>query len=173
MAFTTLFKLQSNRLGPIGSVKKIYGFHFRVSTFGGGERIDVMLLQALFRIFYYEFIGFGSIDPPAGTTGVIEVDGIVGKQTRMHINHYQHHLKDRGDTDTTDGVIDPFKKQGIKTTHTKREYQLEILNADCLRLALKNGEEDVHQRMIDLDIHADEIYPVELRNALRATQFLV
>jgi hypothetical protein len=173
MAFTTFFKLQSDRLGTAGSLKKIYGFHFRVTTFGGGERLDVMVLQALFRIFYYEFMNFGSIAPPAGSTGIIKVDGIVGKQTRIHIQHYQQHLKFRGATATTDGVIDPFKKQGTLTAHTQKRFQLEALNGDCLKLAVDNKEERVHQEMIDPSVHGDDIYTPDFRAALLVPQFLV
>lgn len=172
MAFTTLFKLQSNRVGPVGAQRKVYNFNAPVTTFAGGAKVDVMLLQALFRIFYYEFIGFGSVDAPPASTGVIKVDGIAGKQTRIHIQHYQQLLLKQGLTKTTDGVMDPFKKQGVLTTHTKVKYQLEILNVDCLLLAFDNGEEAVHQRMIDLDVHAEEVYPPALRNALRIVQVM-
>ena len=173
MAFTTLFKLVTNRVGPAGSDSKVYGIHFPVTTFSSNLKQDVMVVQAQFRIFYYEFMGFGSIDPPAATTGVIKVDGIVGKQTRIHINHFQQHLLKKGLTKTTDGVIDPFKKQGVLTTRTKVQFQLVTLNAECLRLAFDNGTPEVHQRMIDFDVHAADVYPQELRDALRVTQFLV
>lgn len=167
MAFTTFFRLKTDRVGPAGTDSKVYNFDAPVSTFGGGAKVDVMLLQALFRIFYYEFMGFGSIDPPSGTTGVIKVDGIVGTQTRMHIQHFQQDLLRKGQTKTTDGVMDPFKKQGTLTRHTHALYQLQRLNAECLRLAFDNGDTSVHQRMIDLDVHAEEIYPPALRSALR------
>ena len=173
MPFTTMFTLTSDRLGPVGAEKKLYNFFFPVSTFGGGERVDVMLLQALFRMFYYEFIGFGSIDPPGGSNGVIVVDGIVGPQTRMHIHHFQQHMLTRGVTRTTDGVIDPVKKQGVRTPRTHVRYQLEVLNAECLRLAFDNNVEGVHQNMIDLEFHPEEVYPPELRSALRITQVML
>lgn len=173
MAFTTLFKLQSDRVGPVGAERKVYNIHLPVSTFGGGLKEDVMLVQALFRMFYYEFMGFGSIDPPGGTTGVIKVDGICGPQTRLHIDHFQHHLQKHGHTKTADGVMDPFKKQGILTSRTKVKYQMEHLNAECLRLAFDAGDERVHQNMIDLEFHAEEVYPPQLRNALRLTQVML
>ena len=173
MPFTTMFTLTSDRLGSVGAEKKIYNFFFPVSTFGGGERVDVMLLQALFRMFYYEFMGFGSIDPPGGSNGVIKVDGIAGPQTRMHIHHFQQHAMMQGWTRTADGVIDPFKKQGVVTSHSHVKYQLEILNGECLKLAFDNNVEGVHQNMIDLEFHPEEVYPPELRAALRIPQVML
>lgn len=169
MAFATFFKLKSDRAGPVGAERKVYNFDHQVRTFsGGGDPVDVMLLQALFRIFYYEFINFpGSIPPPPNSTGVIKVDGVVGRQTRFHIEHYQQKLFNEALTKTTDGIMDPFKKQGVLTGRTQVKFQLEILNVDCLLLCKDNGEEEVHQKMIDLDVHADEIYPRPLRSALR------
>ena len=169
MAFTTIFKLQSNKLGPIGTPKRIYNFDARVSTFGGGQKVDVMLLQALFRLFYYQFDG--SVPFPVQSTGVIDVYGIVGEQTRLHIQHYQKHLLLRGDTVTTDGVIDPFKKQGVKTSHTKVTYQLEVLNADVLKLAIANNAEFVHQNITEPNTVSNDIPPA-LRSALRVVRTL-
>jgi len=169
MAFTTMFRLQSDRLGPIGTFKRIYNFDAPVSTFGGGQKVDVMLLQALFRLFYYQFDG--SVPIPSASTGVIAVDGIAGRQTRLHIEHYQQHLKLRGDSDTTDGVMDPFKKQGVNTTRTNRHYQLEILNADVLKLAIANNAEFVHQNITEPNPVSNDI-PPPLRNALRVVRSL-
>jgi hypothetical protein len=101
------------------------------------------------------------------------VDGIVGPQTRMHIHHFQQHMLLRGVTRTADGVIDPFKKQGVRTSRTQVKYQLEMLNAECLRLAFDNEAEGVHQNMIDLEFHPEEVYPPELRAALRIPQVML
>jgi hypothetical protein len=103
----------------------------------------------------------------------MKVDGICGKQTRLHIQHFQQFAKREGMTKTTDGVIDPFKKQGVMTSRTQMPYQLLALNSECLRLAFKNGNEGVHQNMIDLEFHEEEVYPPALRSALRIPVFMV
>lgn len=167
MPFTTMFKINNDEVGVVGREVKSYNIDHHVSTFGGGAKVDVMLLQALFRIFYYEYQGYGGIDPPGGSSGVIKVDGICGAQLRMHIHHYQNYLMIRGATKTTDGVICPYKKQGMLTTHTHVKYQLEILNAQCYRLAREYGDEGVHQNMTDPKYHPPEVYPPALCNALR------
>ena len=151
MAFTTMFKIDSlpGQFVAPSTEKKIYNFDQQVRTFaGGGDQVDVMLLQALFRIFYYEFANFGSIPPPARTTGIIKVDGIVGGQTRLHIDHFQQFLKRNNLTATADGIIDPFKKQGVSTPHTRRQFQLVVLNGMCLSMATKLNREGVHQNIV-------------------------
>ena len=169
MAFATFLNLIRPEFGAkIGTPMKVYNFHGQVRTFsGGGNKVDVMLLQALFRIFYYEFVGRGSARIPRGSTGVIEVDGIVGKQTRIHIDDFQKQAVFFKVTLTADGVIDPFKKPGILTPHTGVPFQLLQLNFTCQSIAFRNGDIDVHQRMIDQDKHPDPIYPPALRSALR------
>lgn len=170
MAFSTMFTVKKGNIVPVGTPLRVYNFDRRVTTFGGGDRDDVMLLQALFRILYYEFMGFGSPDAPSGSTGVIKIDGIVGRQTRLHIEHYQQLLLKEGNTKTTDGVIDPFKKQGVLTSNTQVKYQLELLNVDCLIVAKQNDEVRVHQKMIDLDVHSVEAWgekATPLRPALK------
>ena len=173
MAYTTLFTVLDKKLGPISARRKVYNFSFPVSTFSGGMKSDVMLLQALFRMLYYEFTGLGGIPAPAASTGIIKVDGIVGQQTRIHIQHFQQHALRQGWTRTTDGVIDPFKKQGTVTSVTKMPYQLLALNAECLRIAFSNGQEKVHQQMIDFQQHAEGVYPQSLRNDLRVAQVML
>ena len=168
MAYSTTFKVKNDSLLPPGTALKVYNFDRRVTTFGGGDRADVMLLQALFRMFYYEFTGFEEApEIPGGSNGVIKVDGIVGPQTRLHIQDYQQRLLRDGLTKTVDGVMDPMKKQGVKTTNTQVKYQLEILNVDCLVVCKANDSVATHQRMIDLDMHALDVYPNALRSALR------
>lgn len=169
MAFATFFTLTGDSFGRRkGGQTKLYNFDGQVRSFaGGGNKTDVMLLQALFRIFYYEFLGFGSAPIPAGSTGVITVDGIVGKQTRIHIQDFQTLMERKGATLTTDGVIDPFAKQGIRTPHTRTQFQLLRLNFECQDIAFGNNAFDVHENMIDHVTHAGEIYPNELRTALR------
>jgi hypothetical protein len=172
MAFTTKFNVTLPQFG-LGTEKNVYNFDHQVRTFaGGGDAIDVMLLQALFRMFFYELGELGKIPKPPATTGIIKVDGIVGPQTRIHIDHFQQFLLKRGLTATTDGVMDPFKKQGVSTPHTKKQFQLLILNGNCLAIATQNGVEEVHQRMIDDDVHGPGVYPNKLRAALRVPRAL-
>lgn len=173
MAFTTMFKVAPTLTQPgPGTEKKVYNFHHQVRTFaGGGDEVDVMLLQALFRIFYYEFKFFGSIDPPSGTTGIIKVDGIVGKQTRLHIDHFQQFLKRTGRSTTTDGIIDPFRKQGVDSSHTKQPFQLFSLNGLCLGMALRLNREGVHQDLVRAHGPGEGVegkgpYPAKLIDAL-------
>ena len=167
MAFTTFFTLNKAAFGlPIGRPTKLYNFDHQVRTFaGGGDKVDVMLLQALFRILYYEFTGQGSFPIPGDSTGVIKVDGIVGPQTRIHIQDFQKLA--RLQSGTTNGIIDPFRKQGVSTPHTGKPFQLLLLNSECQRIAFGNDRFEVHQRMVDLDVHPDELYPLGLRTALR------
>jgi hypothetical protein len=167
MAFTTNF-----RVAPaFGTNTKIYNFDGQVRTFaGGGNRIDVMLLQALFHLFYYEINENANVKPPPKTTGPIKVDGIVGPQTRIHIEHFQQFLLKNNLTATTDGVMDPFKKQGILSPHTKKPFQLVSLNGIILSTAMKMGFPELHQDMINT--HRGPIYPDELRAALRTPRAL-
>lgn len=173
MAFATFFIATDDTFVPKGSQIKTYNFDQQVRTFaGGGNLIDVMLLQALFRMFFYEFPGRDgdaklSTKPPPGSNGTIKVDGIVGEQTRFHIQHWQKLLAQRGVTKTTDGVMDPFPKQGGPLSpHTKQPFQLLVLNIQCLGLATREGDAGIHQNMIFQSKHPDPIYQPKLRAAL-------
>ncbi len=126
MAFTTTVNNKS------GGTSDSYNIDWSVGKIGVNRREDVMLVQALFKIYYYQLLGFnGGNDPPAGETAVIEVDGIPGPATRRHIVHFQSQMLKRGSNVMLDGNFDPFRNQGQLSTVSKTRYALELLNNGC------------------------------------------
>ena len=174
MAFSFL------RTGNTGLVRRIYNFDRPVTKFGGGNRTDVMLLQALFRIAYYELPDGTHLDVPAQSTGPISVDGIMGSQSRIHIEHFQNGpaleigaemTKDADVFIFQDGVIDPMPHSNLtaKTKNTKTVYELAMLNTFCNNRTFTIGKPEIFQRMIDIDVHSSDDWPKgdALRSALR------
>ncbi|QFZ82010.1 MULTISPECIES: peptidoglycan-binding domain-containing protein [Variovorax] len=126
MAFSTPF------IGKTGNSLIAYNIDWSVGQIGANTREDVMLVQALLKIFYYELLGFNhDHDPPPGETAVIEVDGLKGPITQRHITHFQEQLIARGSHLVPDGIFDPFRKPGAVTTQTKSRYALDLLNNGC------------------------------------------
>lgn len=134
MAFTTTATRKS------GGVANAYNIDWSVGLIGSNIREDVMLVQALFRIFYYELMGFNDdMDPPPDEPAVIAVDGIIGPATRRHIKHFQGQMVAQGYRVVQDGSCDPFRAQGQLSTVTHSTYTLELLDIQCFNLCTKQG----------------------------------
>lgn len=147
-----------------------YNFDRPVSRFGGGSKTDVMLLQALFRMMYYEFPEGGQFKfpPPVQSTGTIVVDGTCGPQTRIHIDTFERQVNALQNSVSSDGVIDPYPAVNAKTTKFKNKFKLDFLNSACEEAAQSAGNIDAYRRMILLDQHEDGVYPLALRAALQS-----
>ena len=156
MAFTTTARSQSE------GVVNFYNIDWPVGRIGNNIHDDVMLVQALFKIFYYEMLGFNdNFEPPPGESEVIKVDGYTGPATLRHIVHFQTQCKKRGASVLLDGIFDPYRQEGQRSTISKTYYALDFLNVqiwNCCKLegvdyytALPNRED----------------IPLLLRNALK------
>jgi hypothetical protein len=155
MAFTT------TAVGDSG-VSDTYNIDWSVGLIGSNRQEDVMLLQALFRIFYYEMMGFnGDMDPPPGETGVIVVDGYIGPVTLRHITHFQSQAVARGANVRRDGSVDPFRRQAELSHISRSRYTLELLNNACHNTCKDNNADNYS------NLPNREDMPIELRNALR------
>lgn len=156
MAFTTSALSQSE-----GTVD-IYNIDWPVGQIGNNVRDDVMLVQALFRIFFYEMLGFNdNFDPPPGETKVIEVDGYAGPVTRRHIIHFQTQGRKRGMDLRLDGVFDPYRQHGQRSMISKTFYAIDFLNV-ATRNACKQQGVDNYTNLPNRDD-----MPFLLRNALK------
>lgn len=156
MAFTTSAPSQSE--GMID----IYNIDWSVGQVGNNVRDDVMLVQALFRIFYYEMLGFNdNFDPPPGETKVIEVDGYAGPATRRHIIHFQTQGVKRGWNLKLDGIFDPFRQHGQRSLISRTFYAMDFLNANARNSCKLQGADNYTKLP-----HREDI-PLLLRSALK------
>ncbi|MDN3920030.1 peptidoglycan-binding protein [Roseateles violae] len=151
MAFVTTFR------SPKGNVSRAYNIDFSVGAAADNQPVDVMLVQALMRILYYE-IG-DPFSPPPGDSG-IEVDGLFGPVTMRHIADLQRKIKAGGFAVRLDGVLDPFRAQGQLSTLAKVRYVLEILNDTCFDHCRRRNMPAYKELPSRTDI------PTELRGAL-------
>ncbi|HMN20144.1 MAG TPA: peptidoglycan-binding protein [Ottowia sp.] len=136
-----------------------YNVDFSVGARGHNRREDVLLVQALLRIFYYE-VGFENCPPPPGENG-IAVDGFYGSSTQRHINHVQQQFIAVGNDTGNDGLLDPFRSPPYSTSLiTKQYYTLVLLNDACAYGCIETGLDN----FVDLPLRAD--IPIQLRNAL-------
>lgn len=151
MAFTTTFRSRKD-----GSLSNAYNIDFPV---GAGARgnvpEDVMLVQLLFRILYFEVAlsGGDAFVPPAGHT-TIEVDGKFGPATARFVVHWQKFCRDQGMNVLLDGVIDPMRGMEESSTRSRTRYAIEILNhtcfAQCRKLGIANYDDLANRTDIPL-----------------------
>lgn len=135
-----------------------YNVDWAVGAIGSNMREDVMLVQALLRIVYYESL---VLESPAESTGSIAVDGLCGPITRAHIVHFQRQAAERGYPVHQDGSFDPFRAGGKVSRLTSSRYCMELLNNGCYSADKENGTR-FHK---DLPLRDD--IPVALRAALK------
>lgn len=156
MAFSTTL------IGSSGVERRAYNIDWSVGHAASNRPEDVMLVQALFRILYYELMGFNSdFEPPPGEAGVIVVDGIKGPATQRHIVHFQNQVRTRGFKVTLDGVFDPYRAPGALSTISRTRYALDLLNNGTANLCRDNGV-DYYDRL-----PYREDMPLRLRSALQ------
>ncbi len=156
MAFSTTL------IGSSGKLRTTYNSDWSVGRIGSNTREDVMLVQALFKIFYYELLGFNhDFDPPPGGNEVIVVDGYYGPVTLKHITHFQEQAIARGRKVLPDGIFDPFREPGASSTISKTRYALDLLNNGCANCC---GEQNIDNYT---NLPNREDMPALLRNALK------
>lgn len=134
MAFST------PTISSSGALLTTYNTDWSVGRIGSNTREDVMLVQALFKIFYYELLGFNhDLNPPPGQTEVIVVDGYYGQITQKHITHFQTQAIALGYKVLPDGIFDPFREPGASSTISKTRYALDLLNNACANCCKEQG----------------------------------
>lgn len=157
MAFTTKFVGATSGLQHVA-----FNVDWSVGRVGSNNREDVMLVQALMRIFYYEMMGFNhEFDPPPGETAPIVVDGWYGKVTQRHIDHFQDQAITRGKDIARDGIFDPYRAPGQLSTIQKKQYAFDLLNNGCANICKEQGQPNYDNLPNRTDM------PVQLRNALK------
>jgi hypothetical protein len=118
---------------------------------------DIMLVQALLRIVHFEISN--PLPPPPGETS-IDVDGVLGRQTRDFIRNAQALAKKTGEPILLDGIFDPFRHFDERSTISKTRYVFELINL-VARLRCKDDGIDNFEGLPDrTDI------PSELAGAL-------
>lgn len=156
MAFSTPL------IGRSGALLTAYNIDWSAGRIGSNTREDVMLVQALFKILYYELMGFNhDLDAPPGQTEVIAVDGYYGPVTQKHITHFQTQMIARGHKVLPDGILDPFREPGASSTISKSRYALDLLNNGCANMCKEQGIDNY------TNLPNREDMPVPLRNALK------
>ena len=156
MAFSTPL------IGRSGALLTAYNIDWSAGRIGSNTREDVMLVQALFKIFYYELLGFNhDLDPPPGQTEVIAVDGYYGPVTQKHITHFQTQSIALGYKVLPDGIFDPFREPGSSSTISKSRYALDLLNNGCANFCKEQGIDNY------TNLPNREDMPMLLRSALK------
>ena len=156
MAFST------PTIGDSGALLTAYNIDWSVGRIGSNTREDVMLVQALFKIFYYELMGFNhDFDPPPGQTEVIGVDGYYGPVTQKHITHFQQQMVATGRKVLPDGIFDPFRDPGTSSTISHSRYALDLLNNGCANFCKEQGIDNY------TNLPNREDMPLLLRSALK------
>lgn len=156
MAFTTTL------IGDSGVSRTAYNIDWSVGQIGSNTHVDVMLVQSLFKILYYELLGFNNnFDPPLGQNEVIVVDGLIGPITQKHIALFQEQAIARGKKVMPDGIFDPYRAPGAFSTKSKSNYALDLLNNCCGNYCEDQGIDNFNNLANRQDM------PVLLRNALK------
>lgn len=160
MAFTSSYVSAKS-----GKTFGIYNIDWSVGRIGSNLHDDVMLVQALLRIFYYELedaAGPG-YEPPPGESG-IDVDGWIGKHTQAHITQFQTQMKAKGYNIMQDGIFDPYRVHSMASTVSKTIYTIDFLNNGCANLCDQKGLNNYDNLANRQDI------PQQLRNALKTVK---
>jgi hypothetical protein len=162
MAFTHKFKAFDPTRGEVVA----YNVDWPVGRGGSNVREDVMLIQALFKVYYWEITDIGEdLTPPPGESQIIEVDGWWGPTTQKYIEHFQAQVVAKGFNVLRDGLIDPYRDAPwTPSTISKSTYTLVVLVSRCHRLCEQNRE-TYYQ---DLPHRGD--MPLRLRNALKTVK---
>lgn len=155
MAFSTTF------IGDGGLQRSAYNIDWSIGLIGSNTREDVMLVQALFKIFYYELERTYNFFPPPGQDEVIVVDGVRGPMTQRHIAHFQRQVVERGYNVMCDGIFDPYRAPGALSTRSKSRYALDLLDETCGYYCDEQGVDNYTSLPNRQDM------PLRLRSALK------
>ncbi len=168
MAFTHKFK---SARPPHGDVVN-YNVDYSVGLGGTNGREDVMLVQAMMRMFYWEITDVGQVDhpgeldPPPGQTQIIKVDGWYGPVTQKYIDYFQQRQATYNGQTLTDGVLDPYRAESGLPSYShvsKTIYAMGSLVAKCANYCRDGGE----TWWADLPNRVDADTPVQLSNSLK------
>ena len=125
MAFVTTVESSSQ-------TSKSYNVDFSVGTGAKGNfPDDIMLVQALMRIIFYELPEGVRLRAPGQDRGIV-VDGLLGPSTVRHLIQFESILIGAGEKDIRpDHIYDPFRSRGEHSHLTQSRYKLELLNNMC------------------------------------------
>ncbi len=160
MAFTTPVFMAEN-----GLPCSFYNIDYPVGATGYNRHEDVMLVQALFRILYYELGGTSTVRPPPGESG-IAVDGYFGAATNRHIVQFKQQMTAMGGDFGAEGELrlDPFRTPGQRSTVSNHFYLLDILNDFCHDGCTRKGLNNFSH------LGDREDVPAALRSALKTVK---
>ena len=162
MAFTNTFV--SNKTQQLNTT---YNLDWPVGRLGTNMSEDVMLVQALSNMLYWELKGLtadAGLTAPPGETAPLTVDGIMGPFTQKYISNFQSQLMARGVSSSCDGTFDPARQYYALTSRTHEKYQIKVLNDLCFWTCSSRG-----MRNYD-NLAAREDIPIQLRSALRTVK---
>lgn len=134
------------------------------ATSGYNRPDDVMLVQALLRLCFYELDGAKTppLSPPEGHSG-LAVDGKCGPATQKHIRQFKDWMRTAGQATVADGKIDPvpsFSTDFAKTRHGVI-YTMDLLDSCARHWSVKAG----HPELYRFKSRTNDI-PLALRSAL-------
>ena len=161
MAFQLRWTGAHSNLGHI-----YYNIDHPVGESVGCDPEDVMLVQALLRLVFYEF---KYCPPPAGRT-FLKIDGKCGPSTQAHLRAFKAQIRREGVPTIADGQIDPIdgNPNTAATGRTKHRFVLEVLNHMTLEMAQRAGRpeaRDFHTKPPENDVPV----PDTLYKALQRT----
>jgi hypothetical protein len=136
MAFRTQFNPEGRRPAILFNIDRSVGF------IGSNLTVDVKLVQALFRIFYYDLLGKnGGFAHPPQDPNPPKIDGVIGPVTRRLIVAFQQtqFRKAGGIANARDGSFDPFRGNREQSKINPVFYSLETLNLRLSNLLLSLG----------------------------------
>lgn len=138
MAFPTMFDKDERGPAILFNTDRAVGFK------GSNQKVDVKLVQALLRLFYYDLEDIGSaFSHPQQDPEPPKVDGIVGPVTHRLIAAFQRQQTQiTGGVHTAlDGTFDAFRGNREQSKIRPVFYALETLNLRCSGILKKFGTE--------------------------------
>lgn len=138
MAFPTQFNAPERRPAILFNTDRAVGFR------GSNLKVDVKLVQALLRLFYYDLEDIGSsFSHPAQDPEPPKIDGIAGPVTRRLIAAFQQQQSrvTNGQQTALDGSFDAFRGNREMSKIRPVFYALETLNLRCSLILVGFGEE--------------------------------
>jgi peptidoglycan hydrolase-like protein with peptidoglycan-binding domain len=138
MAFATQFNAEGRRAAILFNTDRAVGFK------GSNLKVDVKLVQALLRLFYYDLEDIGGpFSHPAQDPDPPKVDGIAGPITMRLIATFQRQQSRvaQGLGTALDGSFDAFRGNREQSRIRPVFYALETLNLRCSGILVGFGSE--------------------------------
>jgi len=142
-----------------------YNIDWAVGVTGSNGQADLMLVQSLFNILYFDHggdpgEGKDPLLPPAGADA-LAVDGKYGPLTQRYIDHFQDTLRATGTWQMApDRRMDPFKGASL-SPHQKEVFSMTLLVRYCHFGDLSVGDHAYRDLPIEMGT------PHVLRSALK------